>query len=314
MFRHLSSSMQLLLIALVLASGLPMAELALANDTTAFGCTITAKKPGIEDGQLIANATVECSQALQGRIVVTELLQKRSDGTYEAVFGASSTMEAPEELLEPADGDPYEADTNPVGCRQIGDTREFRTLVKVGDGSGNFEEIRSGPEPFNKDCLEGDQTQPVSVSEDEVIEEACTGDFCTASHLENTGRYYGCLVISRNPVALGDRLVGDGEFECDTRLIKRYAYAQVCDDIARLADQCFGLTNRYIDRRNANWTVSPYCIATPITKFPPVEYRGTYTRAGIDPGKQENGDNPRDRHENSPRTPFESDCSRSPLG
>lgn len=310
MVRSIVFPVQLLVVAAILVSGLPLAEGAKANDTTAYGCTITAKKPRDVAGDVVANATVECSQSLPGRIVVTELLQERIGGSYEPVLAASATLQVPEELEEPPDGDPYEADGNPVSCRQISGTSKFRTVVKAGDGNGNFEEIASGPEELNLDCLEGDQMRAASVSADEVVPEGCTGEVCSETHLEKRDEFYGCDVRSRNPFKQQNRLHGEGRFNCGTPMVKRLLYAKLCDNFLRFVDPCTGLTSRYINRGNRNWTATPNCIATPVTASPPwvFEFKGTYTRTGIDPRRQGNGNNPADRHLNSPETNVGLDC------
>lgn len=309
MSRWFSVAVPVALLAMLLAPVWPTPEEARANDTSAHGCTITAKKPRDVAGAAVANATVECSQSLPGRVVVTELLQLNDGGVYEPVVAASATLEVPEELEEPPDGDPYEADGNPVTCRQISGTRKFRSIVRVSDGNGNFEEIRSGPEELNLDCLEGDLMRAASVSADEIVPEGCTGEVCSETHRENNGEFYGCDVSSRNPALSSGRLNGKGSFDCATPMTKRLLYGKLCDNYLRWIDPCTGLTSKYVNRGNRDWTATPNCAATPVTADSTLfEYKGTYTRAGIDPRRQENGNNPDDRHLNSPETNVGKDC------
>lgn len=207
------------------------------------------------------------------------------------------------------DDDLYEADGDFVNCRQVSGFRKFKTIVMVGDGNGNFTQTESNTNEFHKDCVDGEQEQVVSEGQDEVIEEGCTGDLCAETHLEERGFFYGCDVRSRNPYKSQNRLYGEGRFACETQMSKRLLYAKLCDNYLRYVDPCNGLTSKYVNNGGRNWTAVPRCIETPVTASSPLfAYKGTYTRAGIDPRRQDNGSNPGDRHLNSPETNVGFDC------
>ncbi|MCC7023414.1 MAG: hypothetical protein IT338_11330 [Thermomicrobiales bacterium] len=255
-------------------------------------------KPQTMDGKSQAKATVICETDLTKRVVVTQLHQRRADGSYEPVWGASSVLEVPEQLNDAT----YEADGPLIGCRQISGDRRFKSIVMVSDRNGNLTETESNFQEFHKDCIDGDQQEIISEPQDEVIDPGCTDDVCAESHLANAGQFYGCSVRSGNPVLLNNRLVGDGRFNCTTRLYKRFVYVKVCDDVRFSGDPCTDMTSRYLNRDNGSWTGSPACRLTPVTYRGPIEYRGSYSKAGIDPRKQENGNIPANRWVDSPRT------------
>ena len=304
----------------VVSLGLPIdAGAAPGDPVTAYGCTVIPLPPDAVDGQVFTQVKLKCTTDNAGRFIRIELTQKRGDGTWDAIYGATRRLLAPEDLtdsnLPPGQRDDYDDLEGPrVTCPHADATRSYRTVVTINDGQGNEVKGVSDSVERNRNCF---NLEPVLIPEarDEVIPEGCSGgEVCTESHLAKRDEFYGCQVIARNPVKLENRLVGEGRFICDTPMVRRFVYLYVCDDIARSGDHCTGDASRMLKRGNKDWTDNPSCKATPITRGWPVEYRGSYTQAGIDPGRQADFNNPEDRHINGPKTEFDWDCSPAPNG
>ena len=317
--RAIAALAVVLLVPIVSLSLLTDAGAAPGDSVTAHGCTVIPRPPDAVDGQLFAQVKVKCATDKSGRFILIELSERRGDGTWDVIAGASNRLQVPEDLtdnnLPPSQVDDYDDVDGPlVTCPRVDATRSFRTVVTLSDGQGNEEKTVSESVERYRNCFDLEPV-PISESRDEVIPEGCSaGEICTESHLVKRDESYGCRVVAHNPVKLQTRLVGEGDFNCDTPLVRRLVYVRICDDVRGSGDPCEGRISRFVKRGNKDWTWEPSCRATPVTRIWPFEYRGTYTQVGIDPGRQEDFDNPDDRHIDSPRTKFDWDCSPAPNG
>ena len=290
---------------IALAAGLPVLGLAQTADgepVTANGCTIKPASPVERADLIVARATVECPQALRGREVITELWQKDADGVWRRVRGSQSLMLA-RDILDFA----APANTPGASCAalEVDRTRRYRTLVKVSDGNGNFMEQFSLPADLNKDCLSDGDPTTVPAGDDEVVALGCAeGDVCAESHVKNTKYFYNCRATARNPLVYTSVNVGDGDYYCSDPYARRYMYAELCDRMNNVWDNCGYRISTYHPDGGVSNHWYPQCETG---RRPGWVYEGVYTRVGADPAKL-NGDDPGDKHVNSPYTATQKRC------
>ncbi len=138
-----------------------------APATTTEGCSIVVRKPVIVDAALIGRARLWCTNESTGRKVMTELIQRRDDGTFAPVPGTRRQTEA----SEATDGH-VNVDSIPARCRPIEGNVAFRTVVTIQAPPEPPTHVASKTVSLPQDCFGG--TAPTLRSPDNEGLAACT--------------------------------------------------------------------------------------------------------------------------------------------
>jgi hypothetical protein len=182
------------------------------NVLAEHGCVVEPQEPEVYDGEIHSPVRLECESSLEGRLIITELQQRRADGSYQNVPGTRLMFEA----YEPVMGDEmimeHSASGGRIECRSVDGLQEFRTAVKVRGSGEATGRAFSNSVNLPQDCF-GDELEPIVSEADAQLRLACQTDSLTdkalAVSLSPTPDGTATPVVSQSAYALDEALQND---------------------------------------------------------------------------------------------------------